>query len=340
MFFVKIIFVAFIAVIGALVFHLLNIPIPWLLGPMVTVMLVQFRLEHFMKWPKLLRNIGLIILGVAIGQQFDVAVLNNAGNITLAIIFVNVILLSVSVLLAFITSKFTKMSFKTSITSSVPGGLSQLVLFAEEEKDIDLAVVTYFHVIRVICVVLLVPFIVSGHVAKDVTLGQGFSIQVFILIIVAALMVYIGKWIKIPVPHFLTPMLFTLILQFTNVPSPTMPSELLHVAQVLVGAYIGLLLKRHMLKLPIKTLLAGMFSSLCLLFITGLTSLVIAKWLNLSFATSFLSTAPGGLDQMGLLAAAVGANISVVTLFQLVRLLLIFLIVLPILKWRYKESKN
>lgn len=335
----KIVLVACFAILGAILFQLLHVPIPWLLGPIVAVMLAQFRLRRLMQWPSVLRNAGLVILGVSIGQQFNISIINNAGEILLAIVFVNVILLAFSVLLAYLIAKWTGLTMKTSITATVPGGLSQLVLFAEEENDIPLAVVTYFHVVRVISVVILVPFIVSGHVVKDVTIGQGVSLGLMILIVVAACMVYIGKLLRIPVPHFLTPMFFTLILQFTPITTPTMPSELLHIAQLFIGAYIGLLLKRHMLKLPKKTLVAGAGSAVLLLMITGATSIVVAKWLQLSFATGFLSTAPGGLDQMGLLAAAVGADISIVTVFQLVRLLLIFLIVLPLLKWMYRRIK-
>ena len=330
--------VACLALIGAFVFQMVHLPIPWLLGPIVSVMLAQFRFGDFMKWPALLRNIGLIILGVAIGQQFDMSIMSNASNLFIAIIVVNIILLTFSVLLALIVTKWTGLSMKTALAATVPGGLSQLVLFAEEEKDIPLAVVTYFHVIRVISVVLLVPFIVSGQVVEEVTIGEGLSLTLIVLLLGAAFSIYIGKWLRIPVPHFLTPVLLTLLLQFTPAATPTVPSELLHIAQLLIGAYIGLLLKPHMLKLPKKTLVAGLVSALVLLGITAGSSVFVGQWLQLSFATSFLSTAPGGLDQMGLLAAAVGADISVVTLFQLLRLLLIFLLVLPLLKWFYRRA--
>lgn len=42
---------------------------------------------------------------------------------------------------------------------------------------------------------------------------------------------------------------------------------------------------------------------------------------------------------MGILAAAVQADISVVTVFQLFRLLFIFLCILPLIKWVYREKK-
>lgn len=43
---------------------------------------------------------------------------------------------------------------------------------------------------------------------------------------------------------------------------------------------------------------------------------------------------------MGILAAAVQADISVVTVFQLFRLLFIFLCILPLIKWVYREKKT
>ncbi|MER2000844.1 MAG: AbrB family transcriptional regulator, partial [Lysinibacillus sp.] len=78
--------VACIALIGAVVFQYVHLPIPWLLGPIVVVMLAQFRIGDVMKWPAIIRNIGLIILGVAIGQQFDVSIMSNAGNLLIAVI--------------------------------------------------------------------------------------------------------------------------------------------------------------------------------------------------------------------------------------------------------------
>ena len=115
--------------------------------------------------------------------------------------------------------------------------------------------------------------------------------------------------------------------------TPPVPVSLLHVAQLLIGAYIGLLLKPHMIRLPNKVLVAGVLNAVALIAITYVGSVMVQWLLGYSFATSFLSTAPGGLDQMGLLAAAVGADISTVTVFQLFRLLFIFLVVLPLLKY-------
>ena len=333
------ILVFIIAFIGALIFSALSLPIPWLLGPILSVLIAQFFIKDRLRWPTVLRNIGLIVVGVSIGQQFDLGLFKNFHSILLFMIIVNILLFGLCLVLAWGVSRITEMPFKTSIIANVPGGLSQIVVFAEEESDVNLTEVTYFHIVRVLGVVLLIPFLISGHAVSGgkvpITID---SWQVILLIVVAAAFVPLGKKLKLPVAYFLTPILLVIILKLLHIETSHMPSDILHIAQILIGAYIGLLLKPETLKLPVKVLATGVLSTFVMIGITYGTSLLIAKYLNLSFATSFLSTAPGGLDQMGLLAAAVHADISVVTVFQLFRMLFIFLCVLPLLKWMYRTK--
>ncbi|MEK4228196.1 AbrB family transcriptional regulator [Solibacillus sp. FSL H8-0538] len=336
--FVPIITVFFIALAGAFLFSWLSLPIPWMLGPLFAVLVSQFFVKWELHWPPLFRNAGLVVVGVAIGQAFDLALFDGLGLLVVLMVGVNVALMLFCVGLAWGMHRYSGISFKTALTASVPGGLSQLVLFAEEEADIDLAVVTFFHVVRIIAVVMLIPFLVSGHVVTGGEVAVDGTIwQLALLVAAAACSVWVGKRIRLPVAHFLTPILFVMLLHIVGVQTPVIPTSLLHEAQLLIGAYIGLLLKPPMLRLPMRVLVAGVASSFAMIVMAYLSSVVIAHFLELSFATSFLSTAPGGLDQMGLLATAVGADISVVTVFQLFRLLFIFLVVLPVLKYVCKK---
>lgn len=325
--------VLLIAIVGAVLFDLLSMPIPWLLGPIFTVLISQFFQKGDLAWPPIFRNTGLVIVGVAIGQAFDLSLFKEMGKPLVFMIVLNVALLIFAVVLAWLATKTTDISMKTALTCSVPGGLSQLILFAEEEKDIDLAVVTFFHVIRVVAVVLVIPFIVSGHVVTGGDNTGTITPTLIIILLLAGCSVWLGQKMKLPVAHFLTPIIFIIVLQLFGVDTPAFPGSLLHIAQLFIGAYIGLLLKPHMIRLPGRVLAMGIFSSLALIVAAFGSSLVLQWMLGYSFATSFLSSAPGGLDQMGLLAAAVGADVSIVTVFQLFRLLFIYLFVLPLLNY-------
>ncbi|MGN7476979.1 AbrB family transcriptional regulator [Solibacillus silvestris] len=330
-----------IALIGALIFSALSLPIPWLIGPIFSVLIAQFFIKDRLSWPAVLRNAGLIIVGVAIGQQFDFALFSNFRSLVFFMIIVNLLLFAFCLGIAWVIARTTGLTFKTAVAANVPGGLSQLVLFAEEEGDVNLTAVTYFHIVRVLGVVLLIPFLVSGNIVGGASIPLTAEVwQVALLILLSAVLVPIGQKLKLPVAHFLTPILIVILLKLFHIEAPTMPSDVLHIAQILIGAYIGLLLKPETLRLPMKVLVGGISSTVAMIVLTYGTSLLIAKFLDLSFATSFLSTAPGGLDQMGLLAAAVKADISVVTVFQLFRLLFIFLCVLPLIKWIYHAREK
>lgn len=327
--------VALISLVGVLCFNVTGLPVPWMLGPLFAVLISQFFLKYELYWPVKYRNFGLIIVGISIGQAFQLDLLAGAGWLLIFMLLLNIGLVIISILMALGIQKIGNLSLKTALTCTVPGGLGQITVFAEEEKDINLAVVVFFHVVRVISIVSLVPFFLSGHIMQ-VSGGEGLEIESLFLIVLVIMASFVsalvGIKLKIPVPFFLSPVLLFVILNICSIDTPSLPSILLHIAQLAMGAYIGLQLKPKMLKLGKRVLILGIGSALFLLIATFGQALLLKYFLHYSLSTSFLSTAAGGLDQMSLLATAIGADVSVVTVFQMFRLLFVFLVVLPLLK--------
>ncbi|MEL4023868.1 AbrB family transcriptional regulator [Lysinibacillus endophyticus] len=327
--------VVLISLIGVFCFNLAGLPVPWMLGPLFAVLISQFLIKYELYWPVKFRNFGLIIVGISIGQAFQMNLLAGAGWLVTFMLLLNIVLVIISIFMALGIQKIGNISLKTALTCTVPGGLAQITVFAEEEKDIDLAVVVFFHVVRIISIVFLVPFFLSGHIIQASggdSLELGSIIPIILLIIVSYVSAIVGLKLKIPVSFFLSPVLLLVILNVCSIDTPELPSILLHIAQLFMGAYIGLQLKPEMLKLGKRVLILGIGSALFLLAVTFGQALLLKYFLHYSLATSFLSTAAGGLDQMSLLATAVGADVSVVTVFQMFRLLFVFLVVLPLLK--------
>ena len=81
-----------IALLGALLFNMLSLPIPWLIGPIFSVLIAQFFIKDRLRWPAVLRNTGLIIVGVAIGQQFDLALFTDFKSLLFFMVIVNILL--------------------------------------------------------------------------------------------------------------------------------------------------------------------------------------------------------------------------------------------------------
>lgn len=310
-----------------------------MLGPIFVVMLTQFVYKGALKWPPILRDIGVVIVGTVIGIQFNTALFGQMGSLLFYMIVMNGILIGGALVIAYGTAKWTGITVKAAILGAIPGGLGQIVVFAEEEKIKDIGIISYFQVIRLLLVVVLVPFIVAGEVVTKQETASTFSWSLLALMIAAWVASHITKKFHLPVAFFITPILLMLALQLgTPLAMPIVPPYVMDVAQLLIGAHIGLMLKPHMLKLPARVLLGGVVSAIALLILTIGSSYGMAYVMDTSFVSSFLSAAPGGLDQMVLLAEAIHADVSLVSMFQTFRLLFIFMCIMPLLKIAFKRA--
>ncbi|ARK29879.1 Putative ammonia monooxygenase [Halalkalibacter krulwichiae] len=334
--------VLILSLIGGFIFSLLRIPIPWMLGPIIVVMLVQFFYKEPLKWPGYLIDFGVVTVGTVIGVQFNTDLFGFMGSILFYMVMVNSILIGGSIGIASLTSKWAKVPMKAAVLGTIPGGLSQIVIFAEEEKVKEIGVISYFQVIRLLLVVVFVPFIVAGQVISKQPTDAKLSIGLLLLIVLAWGCSHLTQRLHLPVAFFITPIILLITLQLTTpITMPQVPAFVMNVAQLLIGAHIGLMLKPDMIKLPVRVLVGGILSAFALIVLTFASSFLMSFAMETTYATSFLSTAPGGLDQMVLLADAVHADASLVSMFQTFRLLFIFILVMPLMKLFYRwQNKN
>src|SRR5699024_3947262 len=155
-----------IGILGGVIFKLLHIPVPWLLGPMVAIVIGTNGFKWEFKWNAYLRNIGLAIIGYTIGLSMTAQALKSVATEipymffmtaqslkSLAtqspyMFFITVTLLLLCAVIALFLAKVSDNNFNTSLLASIPGGLSQVLILAEETKGINLAVVTITQIIR------------------------------------------------------------------------------------------------------------------------------------------------------------------------------------------------
>ncbi|WP_244950988.1 AbrB family transcriptional regulator [Rummeliibacillus suwonensis] len=346
---------ALVGLVGAILFKLIHIPVPYLLGPMIAILLAN-RIFHFdMYWPKQIQSAGLIVIGYSLGIAFNEEVLKAMLLDIPMMLLVTTFLCAFSCLFAFLISKYGKIDYPTALTSSVPGGLTQIIAFAQDMKGVNLSTVTFFHTIRVIMIVILVPFIVhlpflqpsSKAKSTDMhtvlgTLSWSHFLIYMVLCTIAAL---IGRKIKLPAAYLLGPLIITVLCNLTFIRASSMPPGLLNISQFVVGIHIGLLLHPESLKNKKQQLFFAFLSSIILIFIAFVLSIVIMKYLeHTSIITGFLSLAPGGMDQMGIIGHEVHADVATITIYQLFRILYIYILIPPLLtivnKRFHRETDN
>lgn len=325
---------------GGLLFSLFSVPIPWLLGPMAAL-LIASRFNNQFFWPSYFRDAALIIVGYSIGLSFTrEAIVNIVRNLPMMMIL-TILLIAFAAIIAFAVSKISGADYPTVLTGSIPGGLSQMIIFAEEMKTIDITTVTFMQVSRLIMIIFFVPFIIFGPVL-DIEHGEvglfqdkagDFSVPAVLLFAsIAVLMSFVGKRFRFPTPFLLGPIVGTAFLVNMGITGQFLPPAILDLSQFMIGGYIGLLLKPEKLKRKAITITLALISGLLLVFSSFAVSINIKDVISVSTVTSFLSLAPGGMDQMGIIAHEVNADLSMVTGFQLFRLFFIYFVIPPMLK--------
>ena len=342
-----------LALTGGFLFTLLQVPLSWLLGPMVFAFIGSRLLKEKLRpeWPSSIRDTALIMIGYSIGLSLTLDTIRQMGHQLPTMVLMTVLLLLFSGLIAVTFAKLSGLPLPTVLMGCIPGGLSQMVILAEDTKGIDITVVTFLQVSRLMMIIFCVPLLVFSplfggvhEAAKAMTDGSEGAywaalfpgiVPLAIACVAAALL---AKRIKMPSAYLLGPMIATAIIHGFGVDAPVLPSAMINAAQLMIGTYVGLLLRPESLKSKVRMTLLAVSSGIVLLVgrIIGLTVL-LGKLHAIAPATAFLSMVPGGMDQMGIMAKEIHADIAIVSCYQLFRIWFIYFAVPPLLRLIFKR---
>ncbi|HLR09394.1 MAG TPA: AbrB family transcriptional regulator [Bacillota bacterium] len=337
-----------VAIIGGMFFKLLHIPVPWLLGPMIIMVLGKNVLKWHLTWHDSLRDTGMVIVGYTIGLSMTTAALREMANQLPSMLLLTLLLMLWCAGIAYVVSRLSNTDFQSALLGSIPGGLTQVVVLAEETKGINLAVVTVTQVIRLMIIVISMPLLVSIPIFNQST-AENMSTSaasvaesaplfpniVFFAVVCIAFAV-IGNKINFPTAYLLGPLIATVLLQLAGLNGPHLPAPLINVAQLMIGTHIGLMLETDQIDHKARSISLAIGSGLMLMLGSILLAMLLTGMHHVTKATALLSLAPGGMDQMSIIAHAIGADLSIVSGYQLFRTFSIFFAVPPLLKWLFK----
>ena len=339
------------AIAGGFVFDLLHLPIPWLLGPMIAVLIGSNLLREHYAWPGRIRNGGMIVVGYTIGLAMTSAALREMVRHLPSMLLMTVFLLLFCAGLAFVVSKLSDADYRTALLGSIPGGLTQVVTLAEETEGIDLTIVTVTQVIRLMMIIICVPLLVFSPIFETAGKGAADTAPAAVQTVVSwsslwpnglafaavcVVLALVGHKIKFPTAFLLGPAIGTAIIQLTGLHGPALPSALINAAQLAIGTNVGLMLKPGRLTHKVRTFSLAIGSGLSLIMGALGLAYLLTTFESVSAATALLSLAPGGMDQMGIIAHEIGADLSMVAGYQVFRTFFIFLAVPPLIRLLFR----
>ena len=322
----------------------MHIPIPYMLGGMTVAILYKtFVGEKAVKWPRLWRDIGLMVAGYGIGVNFNTAAWNNFLHELAGVSASTFIALGASIIIAIVTAKVTREDLKSCVIGMLPGGMTMSLLMAEEDKSINPNVVVVMQVIRLFGVIISVPFLTVLLLDAKVInspLGMvahsGYHWAIFIPLTILGS--FIATKLRLPTPVLLGSILATTVFNIFVGSVQPVPGFLMAPAQLSIGLFMGMILDAKRIA-QTKNVLPFVIGGTALLVVISIgVAYVLADLYGFSLVTAFLAMAPGGIAEMALAGLSMGEDVATILAYQLVRLLAINLLVPPVIEWYFSKS--
>ncbi len=320
--------------IGGWLTSFLPVPLPWMLGSLITVGLVASllsdRLFYDYQFPNRFRSLFVGLIGVMIGSQVSPDLLGQlrALPVTLPALLMFVVLAHCMNYALF--RKLGGMDKTTAFYSGAPGGLLESLLLGEA-AGAKVSILTMMQFLRIICVITIVPVGLSVWVGHPVGSAAGQSYaddpattlsDVIIIVAVAVVGLWSATFLHLPAAQLIGPLLLAAGLSLMGVLDGNVPGWMVATAQVVIGTSLGLRFRGLAPDAIGKAMKLSLLSvGLMLLLGFGL-AILLARVTDLHALHLLIGFAPGGVTEMSIIALSLAANPTLVSVHHVVRILM------------------
>ncbi|MBG6080072.1 membrane AbrB-like protein [Rubrivivax gelatinosus] len=322
-----------LAVLAALGAQAVGLPLPWMLGPLLATAAFGVAGRPVAASQRL-RNLGLALLGVALGLYFTPPVVALIGRLAPAIAAGVVWALALGYLFYRVLLARHGGERATCFYAAAIGGASEMALLAERAGG-RVDQVAAAHSLRVLLVVTIVPVAlkllgVHGLDAASTASATVRPLGLLMLAAGAAVAVWILWRLKAPNPWVLGPLLATALPAALGAELSALPPGTSGFAQLVIGVALGIRFTPEFAHAAPRWLASVAAGTLAMLVVSGGFAALLARATGLHPATALLATTPGGIAEMAITAKVLQLGVPVVTAFQVVRYVAV-LTLMPVL---------
>ena len=332
----KFLIVILISIPSAVFADFFNVPLAWMIGPMIATSLIALKGFQVLM-PRLALSSILIILGLHIGNYIDQNLLNQMVNwIWTTIIMFFYIIISILIVSKYL-QKFSGYKEKTSIFSAAPGALGPLMILAEYEKS-DLSQVATAHLIRLIIIITLFPFIIVTLYPVEALELEKFDYMsqnhwdLVLLIIVSLIFIFFFDKAKVPAALLSGTLVASGFLQIFDIASYKLPDASINFCLLILGASVGCRFANKTFKEVANNSFHGLVATILLVLLGLIAAYVATFFVDTNFLSLILSFCPGGIYEVAVIAIAFDLEPDFVAFHHIIRLLFILFIVPVILR--------
>jgi len=318
-----------IAAIGVAVFHLLSLPLPWLLGPIVSCLIAAL-LGVPMRGIPMLNNAMRSILGVAVGATFTVALVISMAGMWTTLILVPVMVGLIGLVGVPYFHRLWGFDFATSYYSAMPGGLQDMLLFGEEAGG-DVRALSLIHATRVMVIVVALPFILQGYWGVDLSNPPGEPAttlppaQLLLMVFAGIAGWQIAKAVGLFGASILGPMILAGALSLLGILQHRPPAEAIWAAQFFIGMTVGTKYAGVTAQEVKRDVTAALGFCVILLILSAIFVEAIHLLSLAPPMETLLAFAPGGQAEMTVLALIAGADLAFVIAHHVLRIVTVII---------------
>jgi len=318
-----------ISAAGVAIFLLLDLPLPFLFGPMAASLVIALCGAP-------LAGLGQVsiaarsVLGVAIGTSVTPALVAELPSMLASVALVPLYIVVIGLIGVPFFRKVCGFDLVTAFYAAMPGGAADMTIFGQEAganvRQLSLVHVTRLMVIMVVAPIILVNVYGVGLTHPIGPPASDLPVWELVIMAVAAIVGWKGgERIGLFGAAILGPLLVSAVLSLAGILHLRPPREALLAAQFLIGMGIGVSYVGVTLRELRNTVAGGAVFVVILAALAGAVTELVTLTGLAPPVEGFLSFIPGGQAEMSMLALVSGADLSFVVVHHLTRILVVIL---------------
>ncbi|MCO6383050.1 AbrB family transcriptional regulator [Oceanicola sp. 502str15] len=318
--------------IAGLVFSLIGMPLPWMIGPLIATGLLTATGTLVVRVPIQTRPFGQITVATFVGAHFTPAAFHALLQTAPLLIFVSLFIIAASVVVSIVQRRLYGTDGVTAFLSVVPTSPVEAGVLAEHHR-VAPAPVIFAQTMRIALVVTIFPLML--YLAGDTSAALpppevDHGLVAFCVTLAGAIAgPFLFKLLRLNNPFFLGPLFMAAALSALGQPAFDIPQPVLALAQVVLGTWLGSCFTRRTFTERKSLVSSVLVTSALLLVLCVFGAWLASRVFGAIFPTMVLGFAPGGTTEMALTAGILGQDVALVTAMHLARIF----VIMPNLQW-------
>lgn len=332
---------------GGLVFFLLYLPLPWILGSLGSSVVLSRSLSFQPRLPQSWRNFAMVAIGTMLGAGFTPDVVARSGTWVVSLIAMSLLSAAFCLFAYAVFYRWGKMDRSTALFAAMPGGLSVVAMLSEDYKT-ETNRVVLCHSARLVVLLVVAPIVIQQISGIDVAASgrDSFALSPLVdpqsqglLALAAGCSWFVASRLKFPSAMLLLPLAVSAVLHATEIVAVPVPLIVATIAQITIGASVAERFAGYRLDQIVRDGWLAAAVGAVLAAGSLACAALMAPLAGGEIAPLFLAYLPGGAPELGVVALSLSIDPAMVAAHHVLRVFLIVSILPVLAGWTVERRK-